>query len=88
MLQNQWGLLGLHLNIDHETIRNAEKYTQDEDSMKYMFSQWLNRSPIASWSEIIRVVQKLNYHKLAAEINTKYFSRGISTEIPTHGMLI
>ena len=73
-IATQWGDLGLELVESYQILREIEaNYPNDVNTCcRVMFQKWLERSPDASWSQLITALKNIQMN-FAAESISKLF---------------
>lgn len=78
-----WHEFGIALDMPGEVLNSIRSSNPNGDVGEWksaMFQRWLDRTPTASWNDIIRALNELGYHTLAEELTSKYIK-------PPHGQL-
>ena len=74
----KWYQFGIALNMPAEvldSIRSSNQNAGIEVWKIAMFKQWLDRTPTASWNDIIHALKDVGYHALAEELTSKYIQQ-------------
>ena len=71
-----WCLLGIYLRLlPHELTRIEQDYRGSERQMMQMLNLWLQRTPKASWEDVVSALQEMREKRVAENIRRKYIKR-------------
>ena len=71
-----WCLLGLNLGVPvHELTRITQDYKGSDQQRLQMLNLWLQRTPTASWEEVVYALELMGEHREAERIQRKYGNR-------------
>ena len=81
-----WYSLGVTLGVHVSKLQEIRTQGGPSQWKIDMFAFWLRSTPTASWNDITRALEKLDYRVLAAKLNSKY--SGQQPSLGTEGALL
>ena len=68
-----WHQLGINLGVPADELRRIERDYQGNDRRRAeMLDLWLQRTPNATWEDVVRALQQMGENAVAEEIREKY----------------
>ena len=76
-ITTRWRDLGLELLVDNKSLKEIEANHPGDVSARCraMFEKWLEKSPNASWSQLVTSLNKIGLNT-AADVISKQFKQG------------
>ena len=71
-----WALLGINLGVPvYELTKITKDYKGSDQQRLQMLNLWLQRTPTASWEEVVHALELMGEHREAERIQRKYGNR-------------
>jgi len=75
-----WHQLGIQLGIPTSELRKIEEdYAKSDRRMTETLDTWLQRTPSASWNDVLSALQQMGENTVAESVRQKYI-RGIPSK--------
>ena len=72
---DNWFLFGVMLSVpvcELNKIKSSVAQGEIELYKTHTFQYWLDRSPTASWKDVVRALEQIDHLRLASQVKEKY----------------
>ena len=72
---NEWYSLGVALLVPVSKLKEIITSSPQEGTARWridLLQYWLDSTPTASWSDIIRALERIGHHTLSARLRSQY----------------